>query len=73
MPSPGPTAGPGSDRSGQPAPDRGRRGSKAVNVVMDVIGRFQLFLLYHQVEIRDAGDVDCPQWDTGEERVLAST
>jgi hypothetical protein len=26
----------------------------------------------YQVEIRDVGDVDCPQWETGEERVLAS-
>ena len=34
---------------------------------------FQVFPLYHQVEIRDAADdVDRPLWETGEERVLAS-
>jgi hypothetical protein len=31
-----------------------------------------VFPLYHQVEIRDAADVDYPQWETGEELVLAS-
>jgi hypothetical protein len=31
-----------------------------------------MFPLYHQVEIRDAADVDYPQRETGEELVLAS-
>jgi hypothetical protein len=35
--------------------------------------RVRVFPLYHQVEIRDAADdIDYPQWETGEERVLAS-
>src|SRR6266508_3509912 len=40
---------------------------------MAVTRRFRVFPLYHQVEIRDAtDDVDRPQWETGEEPVLAS-
>jgi hypothetical protein len=39
---------------------------------MGPASRFRVFPLYHQVEVLDAVDVDCPQWETGEERVLAS-
>ncbi|HEY3258722.1 MAG TPA: hypothetical protein VGJ95_00395 [Pseudonocardiaceae bacterium] len=35
-------------------------------------GRFRVFPLYHQVEIRDAADVDRPRWESGDEPVLAS-
>jgi hypothetical protein len=38
---------------------------------MGLVGRFQVFPLYHQLELRDATSTDCPQWDTGEEPVLA--
>jgi hypothetical protein len=43
-----------------------------MGVAMSTVRRFQVLPLYHQVEVRDAGDVDYPQWETGEERVLAS-
>jgi hypothetical protein len=39
---------------------------------MGPASRFWVFPLYHQAEIRDAADVDYPQWETGEELVLAS-
>jgi hypothetical protein len=38
---------------------------------MGLVGRFSVFPMYHQVEVRDAASVDCPQWETGEEPVLA--
>jgi hypothetical protein len=41
---------------------------------MGLVGRFSVFPLYHQLEVRDAaGVVDCPQWESGEEPVLAGT
>jgi hypothetical protein len=43
-----------------------------VSVAMGTVHRFWVAPAYQQVEIRDAGDVDYPQWETGEERVLAS-
>ena len=40
---------------------------------MDGIHRFTVVPAYRQVEVRDAADdVDYPQWETGEERVLVS-
>jgi hypothetical protein len=39
---------------------------------MSAVHRFRVFPAYHQVEIRDTGDVDYPRWETGDERVLAS-
>jgi hypothetical protein len=39
---------------------------------MGSVHRFRVSPAYQQVEVRDAGDVDYPQWETGEERVLAS-
>jgi hypothetical protein len=40
---------------------------------MDDIHRFTVVPAYRQVEVRDAADdVDYPQWETGEERVLVS-
>jgi hypothetical protein len=40
---------------------------------MSRASRFCVVPLYHQVEIRDAAEgIDYPQWETGEERVLAS-
>ena len=39
---------------------------------MGLAGRFSVFPLYHQVEVRDAADGGtCPEWETGEEAVLA--
>jgi hypothetical protein len=38
---------------------------------MGLVGRFSVFPLYHQLEVRDAASEDCPQWDSGEEPVLA--
>jgi hypothetical protein len=39
---------------------------------MGLAGRFWVFPLYHQVEVRDAADGGtCPEWETGEEAVLA--
>jgi hypothetical protein len=47
--------------------------AQVLGFVMAVTRRFRVLPLYHQVEIRDAtDDVDCPQWETGEEPVLAS-
>jgi hypothetical protein len=43
-----------------------------MGVAVSTVRRFQVLPLYHQVEVRDVGDVDYPQWETGEERVLAS-
>jgi hypothetical protein len=40
---------------------------------MGLVGRFSVFPMYHQVEVRDAASVDCPQWETGEEPVLAAS
>jgi hypothetical protein len=41
---------------------------------MGLAGRFSVFPLYHQLEVRDAAaGVDCPQWETGEEPVLAAS
>jgi hypothetical protein len=40
---------------------------------MGLVGRFSVFPLYHQLEVRDAAAVDCPQWESGEEPVLAGT
>jgi hypothetical protein len=41
---------------------------------MGLVGRFSVFPMYHQLEVRDAADgVDCPQWETGEEPVLAAS
>jgi hypothetical protein len=41
---------------------------------MGLAGRFSVFPLYHQLEVRDAADgVDCPQWESGEEPVLAAS
>lgn len=40
---------------------------------MGLVGRFRVFPLYHQLEVRDAASADCPQWETGEEPVLAGT
>lgn len=38
---------------------------------MGLVGRFSVFALYHQVQVRDAGGGTCPEWETGEEQVLA--
>jgi len=38
---------------------------------MGLVGRFSVFALYHQLEVRDAANVECPQWESGEEPVLA--
>jgi hypothetical protein len=40
---------------------------------MGLVGRFSVFPLYHQLEVRDAASLDCPQWESGEEPVLAGT
>jgi hypothetical protein len=40
---------------------------------MGLVGRFSVFPMYHQVEVRDAATVDCPQWESGEEPVLAAS
>jgi hypothetical protein len=40
---------------------------------MGLAGRFSVFPMYHQLEVRDAASVDCPQWETGEEPVLAAS
>jgi hypothetical protein len=40
---------------------------------MGLAGRFSVFALYHQLEVRDAAAADCPQWESGEEPVLAGT
>jgi hypothetical protein len=41
---------------------------------MGLAGRFSLFPLHHQLEVRDAAGVgDCPQWESGEEPVLAAS
>jgi hypothetical protein len=40
---------------------------------MGLVGRFLVFALYHQLEVRDAASLDCPQWESGEEPVLAGT
>jgi hypothetical protein len=41
---------------------------------MGLVGRFRVFPMYHQLEVRDAAGVeDCPQWETGEEPVLAAS
>jgi hypothetical protein len=42
-------------------------------LVMGEVCRIQVLPLYRQVEVRDAGDVDRPQWETGTEPVLASS
>jgi hypothetical protein len=42
-----------------------------VELAVGGVGRFQVLPLYRQVEFRDAGDVDRPQWETGTESVLA--
>jgi hypothetical protein len=39
---------------------------------MSALYRFKVFPAYRQVEVRDVGHVDYPQWETREERVLAS-
>jgi hypothetical protein len=40
---------------------------------MRSVVRFQVFPLYHQMEIRDGtDDVDYPQWERGDEAVLTS-
>jgi hypothetical protein len=40
---------------------------------MGAVHRFRVLPAYRQVEIRDATDnVDYPQWETGEERILIS-
>jgi hypothetical protein len=42
-------------------------------VAMSTVHRFRVLPLYHQVQISDAADdVDYPQWETGEERLLVS-
>jgi hypothetical protein len=38
---------------------------------MGLVGCFSVFPLYHQLEVRDAAGVHCPQWESGEEPVLA--
>lgn len=40
---------------------------------MGEVRRFLVLPLYRQVEVRDAGEVDYPQWETGSESVLASS
>jgi hypothetical protein len=40
---------------------------------MGLVGRFSVFPMYHQLEVRDAASADCPQWETGEEPVLAAS
>jgi hypothetical protein len=40
---------------------------------MRLLDRFQIWPHYHQVEVRDAGDdVECPQWDRGDEPAVSS-
>jgi hypothetical protein len=39
---------------------------------MSTVHRFRVLPLYHQVELRDAGEVDYQQWETGKERILVS-
>jgi hypothetical protein len=40
---------------------------------MRLLGRFEVWPHYHQVEVRDVGeDVDCPQWESGDEPALAA-
>jgi hypothetical protein len=43
---------------------------------MRSVSQFQVFPLYRQMEIRDASndaaDVDCPQWERGDEPILTS-
>jgi hypothetical protein len=43
-----------------------------MRVAMRPASRFRVFALYQQVEVRDAADVEHPQWETGEERTLAA-
>jgi hypothetical protein len=40
--------------------------------VMGLVGRFSVFPMYHQLEVRDAATTDCPEWESGEEPVLAA-
>jgi hypothetical protein len=39
---------------------------------MGIVHRFRVSPAYQQVEVRDDANVDYPQWETGEEQVLAS-
>src|SRR5829696_523238 len=51
----------------------GRCSRHGVEPVMGEVRRFQVLPLYRQVEVRDAGDIDRPHWETGTEPVLASS
>jgi len=39
---------------------------------MTLLGRFQVLPLQAQIDIRDPGGSDYPQWETGEERAIAT-
>lgn len=39
---------------------------------MTVLGRFEVLPLHAQIEIRDAATAEYPQWETGEEAVVAT-
>jgi hypothetical protein len=39
---------------------------------MSVIGRFIIWPAYAQIQIRDTADAEFPQWETGEEPVVAN-